>query len=85
MMEGHHGSLICGPCLSVAYSELVLRVPGAAPAPAPGARCTMCLQDKDEPHWQSPAFPEAFICRWCIEKSAGMLEKDPASGWKRPA
>ena len=28
--------------------------------------------------------PGAVICRWCIERSAGMLEKDPESGWKRP-
>lgn len=28
--------------------------------------------------------PGACICRWCLEKSAGMMEKDAQSGWKRP-
>jgi hypothetical protein len=28
--------------------------------------------------------PGACICRWCIERSAGMLEKDPAASWQKP-
>jgi hypothetical protein len=28
--------------------------------------------------------PGSCICRWCIERSAAMLEKDAESGWTRP-
>lgn len=82
MVEGHKGSLICGPCLTVAYTEIILGGPGQQKVE--GGLCTLCLADKDEPHWQSPAYVEAHICRWCIEHSAKMFDKDPGSGWKRP-
>ncbi len=83
MVEGHQGSLICGPCLSVAYAGVVNA--GITVAPPEKILCAMCLEDRDDSHWQSPAFPETFVCLRCIKQSARMFEKDPESGWKRPA
>ncbi|QOJ17635.1 MAG: hypothetical protein HRU76_08585 [Phycisphaeraceae bacterium] len=91
LIEGHQGSCLCGRCLSVAYAEVVLRNIGSAPA---GYHCTMCLESgfdrealgrADEPGWQSPAHPDACICRRCIELAAKALEKDPDFTWRRPA
>lgn len=95
MVEGHKGSLVCGKCLAVAYSSVVVRNAGVV-VPEHIA-CSMCLLNKSGDYWQSPIRavvmgegvdinpePGACICRWCVEKSAAMLEKDPLSGWKRP-
>lgn len=96
MVEGHRGSLICGRCLSRAYSQVMVRNQGVV-VPEHVA-CTMCLMNKSGDYWQSPARveatpvgvdvhpePGACICRWCIEKSAGMLAKDAESGWVKPS
>ena len=98
MVEGHRGSLICGECLSRAYAQVIVRNSGVV-VPEHVA-CTMCLLNKRGDYWQSPVRaelaaaaprgveiqlePGACICRWCIEKSAGMMEQDAASGWKKP-
>ncbi len=88
MVEGHHGSCICGRCVTVAYAEVVLH--GAHRARI-GYECPMCLEgdgDREatdrggEPGWPGPS--EAVICRRCIELAARSLEKDRDSGWKRP-
>jgi hypothetical protein len=81
MVEGHHGSVVCGKCLTVAYRSVVQA--GVSTAPA-GYQCTMCLENRADPAWQSPAYPEAVICKRCINQAAGALSKDPESGWKRP-
>ncbi|MGD9689862.1 MAG: ClpX C4-type zinc finger protein [Phycisphaerales bacterium] len=81
MVEGHHGSLICASCLTVAYSAVVHQSSGADLA---GGTCTMCLEPRDEPQWQSPLHPEARVCRRCIKQSAGVLEHDEEFAWKRP-
>ncbi len=81
MVEGHQGSLVCGPCLTVAYTEVVLRRASSAP---PGTKCTMCLEDRDETMWRSPAHEEAVICDRCIKQAAGRLVKDPECNWKKP-
>ncbi len=90
MLEGHHGSCICGKCLSVAYAEVVLN--GASTAPAEYS-CPMCLeQTKDrasmdrveEGGWQSPLRDEAVICKRCIDLAATALTKDKESGWTKP-
>ena len=89
MIEGHHGSCICGNCLKLAYREIVLN------GPAPGAdwTCPMCLEadaDRadlgraDEPGWPSPLHPEVVICRRCITMAAGVLHKDPDYDWQKP-
>ncbi|MFO0830415.1 MAG: hypothetical protein U0637_01100 [Phycisphaerales bacterium] len=95
MVEGHKGSLVCGKCLSLAYASVVVRNAGVV-VPEHIA-CVMCLLNKSGDYWQSPLRvtmvggaadihpePGACICRWCIEKSGAMLEKDPDSGWRRP-
>lgn len=81
MVEGHQGSLICGSCLTVAYTEVVLQRMNAAPA---GCTCTMCLEERDEDAWKSPVRDEAVICKRCINQGAGRLHKDPDWDWKKP-
>ena len=90
MVEGHHGSCICGNCLTLAYAEVVGSGTGSAPN---GYDCRMCLEggkDRealergDEHGWASPLDPEACICRRCIKQAAGALVKDVGSGWKKP-
>ena len=91
MVEGHRGCMICGNCLAAAYVDVINDQAGSAPA---DFTCTMCrerpqdraeLQRESEPAWQSPAYPEAVICRRCIKLAAGVLQKDPDYGWKKPA
>lgn len=79
MVEGHKGSLICGACLREAYRRVVLKGESVA---GEGYSCTLCLLTKSEPAWESAT--GAVACRWCIEKSAKMLEKDPDYGWSAP-
>jgi len=84
MVEGHRGSLICGDALAVAYADVVL---GGRSTMPPGSACTMCLEERDEPGWQSPTPVQgeaARICRRCIKQSATRLEKDPDWSWRRP-
>jgi hypothetical protein len=77
--------VVCGKCLTVAYRSVVQADPSAAAAAAPeGYTCTMCLEQRAEPAWQSPMYPEAVICKRCINLAAGALSKDKESGWKRP-
>jgi len=86
-IEGHQGSVICGKCLSVAYTEVVLhgsdkvstsREDGA------GNPCTMCLETRDESGWTSPVNEKALICKRCIELAAQTLEKDRDTEWVIP-
>ena len=90
MIEGHHGSCICGKCLSVAYAEVVVNNGNAAP---PDFACTMCLEKVEdrqaigrggEAGWASPLDAGACICRRCIKLAAGALSKDKDMGWKKP-
>jgi hypothetical protein len=84
MVEGHRGSLICGPCLSIAFTELVHLDSGYSPLK--GETCVLCLEtDRDGLHWQSPIDDSAIACRRCIKQSAGVLHKDPDIDWKKPA
>jgi len=82
LVEGHQGSLISGDCLTLAYQSLVLG--GDTDLAEPGYTCTMCLEQRDDPAWQSPARPEAVICRRCVKQSAGRLHKDPDWDWHKP-
>ncbi len=81
MVEGHQGSLISGDALTIAYTELILNRTSSAPA---GARCAMCLEQRDEPAWQSPA-TGAVICTRCVKQAAGRLHSDPDWEWTKPA
>ena len=91
MVEGHKGSCICGRCLTVAYTEVVVNA--AAPDIGDFA-CVLCLEGSadrealkrgEEPGWRSPVNPDAAICRRCIKQTAGVLQKDKESGWRKPA
>lgn len=86
MVEGHQGSLVCCRCLSAAYIEVVHLAGGhgAQGETVVGRKCAMCLEERTEPHWQSPMVETAYICKRCIKQSAGTLEHDEESGWKRP-
>lgn len=81
MIEGHHGSCICGRCLRVAHAEVVEQGHGSAG----DYTCPMCLEAEPdrramdragEAGWQSPLGEGAVICRRCIELAARALEKD---------
>lgn len=86
-IEGHHGSCICGACLTSAL--LALRATGdhAGAADASGAfiarACTMCLEERAEAHWSSPR-RVASICARCIEQASRVLARDRSSGWTPP-
>ncbi|MBC24521.1 MAG: hypothetical protein CMJ32_11500 [Phycisphaerae bacterium] len=79
VIEGHQGSIICSKCLSVAYMEVL-----GDGSPIDGGRCTMCLEDREGPCWQSPAYPEAIICRRCIKLAAAAFKRDKQVDWVPP-
>lgn len=81
MIEGHQGSLICLKCLSIAYADVVLHGGGQEHQ---GKKCTLCLESRAQPEWQSPVNPSAHACLRCIRQAATALEKDKESGWQRP-
>lgn len=81
LIEGHHGSIVCGKCLTVAYTQVVLHTQSTG---QPGYTCTMCLEQRPDISWESPMYPEAVICKRCINLAAGALSKDKESGWTRP-
>lgn len=82
MVEGHRGSCICGSCLALAYGDLTPKAAKVEPGEGP---CTMCLDDRAEPHWRSPARESARICRRCARMASVVLERDGDAGWSRPA
>lgn len=87
MVEGHRGSLLCGSCLTVAYTQVILDH-GGGKVPE-HVNCTVCLLHRDVEYWsgkprERPADDPAVVCRSCIEQSVRTFERDPASGWKRP-
>ncbi|MCC6321412.1 MAG: hypothetical protein IT438_08260 [Phycisphaerales bacterium] len=81
MIEGHQGSLLCLKCLSAAFRYIVLEKGGEENRER---RCTMCLEDREQPEWQSPVVETARVCLRCVKQAATALEKDPETGWKRP-
>lgn len=89
MVEGHRGSLVCARCLTLAFDELWNRLggedlPAESGANLTGPTCAMCLERRDERHWRSPV-REAWLCKRCAKQSVVMLERDPESGFSRPA
>lgn len=90
MVEGHKGSLICGDCLTIAYTETVLHNLNSAPK---GTTCTMCLEERGGggdnmwlgPHEGDETAPRAAACERCIKQGAGRLHKDEDWDWKKPA
>lgn len=87
MVEGHHGSCVCGRCLTVAYTELGLTVrggdSGSSEGVPAGAKCNLCLEVREESIWKSPV-REAYLCRRCAKQSAGVLQKDKDNAWSKP-
>ncbi len=81
VIEGHQGSIICGFCLATAYRTVMLNKMNTAPE---GYKCVMCLENRSELAWQSPAYPEAVACKRCINQAAATLSKDKEIGWKKP-
>lgn len=82
MIEGHQGSLLCLKCLSLAYADVVVHRGGFENQ---GKKCTMCLEERDQPEWESPVNDGIRVCLRCIKQAATALEKDPETGWKRPS
>ncbi len=82
MVEGHRGSCVCGDCLTIAYLELVVHK--AADPAGEDEQCVMCLEQRDEAHWRSPAFEQALICKRCVKQASGVLHKDRDIEWSKP-
>lgn len=83
MIEGHHGSCICGNCLSMAYRSVHLNGCNDV-AVGEVVKCTMCLEERTDACFRSPAYPDALICLRCIKMGAKALSRDPDSNWKSP-
>ncbi|MHC4991882.1 MAG: hypothetical protein ACYTGC_12970 [Planctomycetota bacterium] len=90
MLEGHHGSCVCGRCLTDAYTTVVLQDAGTA---TDDYTCPMCLEGPDdrqslnrggEPGWPSPLEPGKAMCRRCIKLAAGTLHKNRDFDWTKP-
>ncbi|MBC7834541.1 MAG: hypothetical protein H7Y88_05510 [Phycisphaerales bacterium] len=81
MIEGHQGSLFCVRCLTPAYTSVVLAKEGEEHR---DRKCVMCLEERDQPQWESPLYAEASVCLRCIKQAATVFEKDPEAEWKRP-
>ncbi|MEM9065413.1 MAG: ClpX C4-type zinc finger protein [Planctomycetota bacterium] len=81
MVEGHRGSCICGPCLTVAWTELLIAESGSDLAP--GETCTLCLEESEGAVWRSP-MSNATACKRCVKQSAGVLHKDRDIAWTKP-
>lgn len=77
-IEGHHGSIICGGCLTLAWTVVQIDKAGGAQQ-----ACTMCLEERDEPGWQG-ASTDAHICKRCIKQAAGALHKSADWSWSKP-
>jgi hypothetical protein len=77
-IEGHHGSIICGRCLTLAWTAVQIDK-----APVEPRACTMCLEERDEPGWQGTA-AGAHICRRCVKQAAGALHKSKDWDWSKP-
>lgn len=83
LVEGHRGACVCGRCLAVAYTEVVLM--GLSTPAAEGEACRLCLEAlAGQPHWRSPLDADAIACTRCIKQSAGVLHKDPDVPWRKP-
>jgi hypothetical protein len=83
MVEGHKGSLICGPCLTLSYRLVHLQKSGITVPET--VVCTLCQQHHEgKQHWESPVNDGAYACEKCIKQSSRVLQKDVESGWKIP-
>lgn len=83
MVEGHHGSCICAPCLTHAFRAVVLECRDDG-TDLDSRTCAMCLESRAEPHWRGAGRPQALACRRCIKMASVILERDPDAAWARP-
>jgi hypothetical protein len=79
-VEGHRGSIVCGSCLSKAYTELILNNTEQRSE----ATCRMCLENSEEPVWLGLVEPIALICKRCTKQSAVVLTKSKHWDWSKP-
>lgn len=84
MVEGHQGSLICSACLTLACRECLVEKRSAEAQSGETPTCLMCLEERKDRLWRSPAYTEAVACERCIRQAAAALEHDPDFKWKRP-
>ena len=77
-VEGHHGSIICGACLTCAWTAVQVHRQGEAPT-----TCVMCLETRDELGW-GPEGASTRVCRRCIKQAAGALHKSKDWAWTKP-
>ena len=94
MIEGHQGSCICGNCLTLAYSQVVLHGQDSdSSGDEKDWQCPLCLETSedrkaldraDEQCWHSPIRAEAVVCRRCIKLAAGALHSNSDEEWKKP-
>jgi len=80
-VEGHQGSIVCGACLSLAYTSLVVE----GEEQESTEKCRMCLEDREDPVWLEGIDPIAPICKRCVKQSAGVLTKSKHWDWSKPA
>jgi len=77
MIEGHQGSLLCAPCLSLACV--------GAGSPDERFACVLCLREGLEIEgWESPLRPGTRACGDCIRQAARAFAKDPDVAWSPP-
>ena len=79
-VEGHKGSIICGDCLILAYTKLVLEDSDSTSS----EQCRLCLEDRDEPVWISEFEPTATICLRCTKQCSAVLQKSEHWDWAKP-
>jgi hypothetical protein len=75
MVEGHHGSCICGNCLRAAWALTVTAQSSDRPDGTP-TKCTMCLEERTDRTFQSPAYPDACICLRCVRLASRAVARD---------
>ncbi len=79
-VEGHQGSIVCGNCLLVAYTELVLTCTGTTSKD----KCRMCLEHREDPVWLGAIEPIAPICLRCTKQASSVLHKSKEWDWLKP-
>ena len=77
MVEGHHGSAICLPCLERALREKRSLDGKYA--------CTLCLRinlPASMDRWSHPDRLDVLVCQECLYQAAKAMTKAPHVDWK---
>lgn len=84
MIEGHHGSAVCGGCLSLAYIDVVLHNnPSHKAGESDPFTCVLCLEEREDDGWESPK-RAASVCKRCMKQAASALDRSDDYEWKKP-